>query len=423
MSGAQGWRPLGRFRPRQTYTYAAGPLVGDHFDLAHEAAIVESGVREVFTPHQPVKPGEALAGRRKEVGNLIAVLNTPGQHALLYGSRGVGKSSLANAVTHAFLQATTVEQQFFRHRCDHADTFESIFAGPLLAAGVDVGLVEYTTQRSVTGKAEFSHAGLTLGREQQRGVETTHRPGGVVGAAEAARRLARLRGFVLIDELDVVADGTTRRKIAELIKHLSDEAAGFKLMLVGIAETAAGLTDAHPSAQRALRETNLKPMDEEDLSRIVRTGGDALRLEFDEEVVRRIARLSAGYPHFTHLLALKCAENAIRAGRSRIDPSVLPLAMTTAVEDAEETLRTSYSESIRSQSDSYRAVLVAAASLDADEFTTTQLRAALGGRDPAGPLRRLAAADGRSVLRRTARGVYRFTDPRMRSYIRIFDPL
>ena len=411
------WRPAGRPRVRRDY-HNAHIRNRDFYDLAPESAIVEAGVREVFTPYQPVQPGEELTGRSSEIRKLVEVLNTPGQHALLYGDRGVGKSSLANVVSHTIKQAAL--RDYFVKRCDHTDTFETIFKDPLAAAGVDVMRVEYVQQEATTRKGEIKLHTLAGGRERQTASSTTYRPDGTIGASDAARHLADLPAFMLVDELDVVRDPTARHKIAELITHLSDQSSSFKLLLVGVAETATDLTDAHASVQRRLRETELQLMAEDNLRDIVAQGAQKLRLTFDGDVMTTIARLSAGYAHFTHLLALKCAENAIRTGRSRIERSDLPLAMTTAVEDAEGTLRQSYYASVRAQTEAYREVLSAAAALDGVEFTTRQLRQAMPTlSSPTGPLRRLVSDDGTSILRRTAKGVYRFSDPRMRSYIRI----
>jgi putative ribosome biogenesis GTPase RsgA len=48
----------------------------------------------VFTPHTPVNLVELFLGRTEEVQSIVAQINTPGQHSLLFGDRGVGKSSL-----------------------------------------------------------------------------------------------------------------------------------------------------------------------------------------------------------------------------------------------------------------------------------------------------------------------------------------
>ena len=72
---------------------------GDLFGLNREKKIAESGVRDIFAPHRPIAEGNLLFGRQTEVRSIIETLNTPGQHVLLYGERGVGKTSIANVIS------------------------------------------------------------------------------------------------------------------------------------------------------------------------------------------------------------------------------------------------------------------------------------------------------------------------------------
>ncbi|MBF6150349.1 ATP-binding protein [Nocardia nova] len=412
--------PGGRYGWKKNHS-ANHVLRPEFYEMVHERNIVDSKVRQVFTPHQPIQPGQELTGRRTEIARLIAVLDTPGHHALLYGARGVGKSSLANAASHQLGLATT--QPYFIKRCDHTDTFESIFKEPLKSAGLDVLRSEYVEQETRKRNSEGGIPKMLAGAlEKQSARSATYRPAATIGASDAARHLSKVRGFMIVDELDVVCDETARRKTAELIKHLSDAGSKFKLLLVGIAENAGELTGAHPSVQRSLQETELAPMSDDQLYDIVGEGAQKLRLTFEDEVTSSIVRISAGYPHFTHLLALKCAEQAIRNNSRLITPPDLQRAMGTAAQDAEGILRQSYNGSIRTQPQVYGQILTAAASFDGIEFTKRQLDAAIPtGINLAGPLRRLVSNDGTTILRRAGTGVYRFSDPRMRCYIRIRD--
>lgn len=81
----------------------------DMFGLARERKINASSVRKVFTPHEPIRDQQLFFGRQREVQSLIEQLNTPGQHALLFGDRGVGKSSLANVAADLILSVLTGE--------------------------------------------------------------------------------------------------------------------------------------------------------------------------------------------------------------------------------------------------------------------------------------------------------------------------
>ena len=53
---------------------------------------------DVFTPRRPIGTRELLAGRYDLLLKLIQDITSPAQHALLYGDRGVGKSSIARVL-------------------------------------------------------------------------------------------------------------------------------------------------------------------------------------------------------------------------------------------------------------------------------------------------------------------------------------
>ena len=74
-----------------------------------ERRLNESGVRNVFTPHTPINQESLFRGRSSEVQQILSTLNTPGQHVLLFGDRGVGKSSLANIASSKLIKITDKE--------------------------------------------------------------------------------------------------------------------------------------------------------------------------------------------------------------------------------------------------------------------------------------------------------------------------
>jgi hypothetical protein len=217
-------------------------------------------------------------------------------------------------------------------------------------------------------------------------------------------------------------------KIAEFIKILSDSDSSFKILVVGVAETGGQLIENHESISRCLRETSLRRMSNDELKLLITEGPKKLGLHFSNPVIDEIAKLSAGYPHFTHLLALKCAENAIAGDYSQIDMKHLRDARHSAVQDAEGTLKRMYDKAVRSSStEMYGIVLRAAASFDKSEFSARDLREAINKQTGVeisqqalnNYLRKLVSEDSSTILRRTGKGMYRFNDPRMPSYIKI----
>lgn len=58
----------------------------------------------VFTPAAPIDDRALFAGRTVQVVNVLDAVNQKGQHAIIFGDRGVGKTSLANVLA-SFLPA------------------------------------------------------------------------------------------------------------------------------------------------------------------------------------------------------------------------------------------------------------------------------------------------------------------------------
>lgn len=403
----------------------------DPFGLAREAKIVKSKVRDIFTPHMPIQSVSLFFGRQKEVGALIEHLNTPGQHALLFGDRGVGKSSLANIAADLLLKQFA-SGKLFKKRCDSTDTFVSIVESPLRAVDVDISVTELSSTHAQGGGANIGIPGVGAKIDSQRTQQQKS-----VGARElaspswVAEKLNDLSGLLLVDEVDALKSPKDRHLLAELVKQLSDNGSKLKVLLVGIADTGADLIAGHPSVNRCLKETRLKRMDDAELRAILDGGEQKAKLKFSDTAKDRIVAVSSGYAHFTHLLALKASEDAVAEGRKEINVSQVAMATRRAVDDAEGSLKRAYDDAIRShQTEEYRQILCAAAECGADEFRAMELRAAykrLWGSELKQTslnnyLVRLVSSDGDKILRRLAKGVYRFNDPRMPSFIRIANP-
>jgi Cdc6-like AAA superfamily ATPase len=399
------------------------PSLSRTFGFDREKKIADSGIRNLFTPHQPIAESDLLFGRTPEVATIIQSLNTPGQHVLLYGERGVGKSSLANVT--ADLVLVLSHRRMFVKRCDASDTFESIVKGPLAAIGADLSLISVTEQNDKDGGIDFKlfKAGIA------QSIVSTYAASHSLSPSTVAEAIGDIQGLLVVDEADAIGNPEDRRKLAELVKLLSDAGATFKVMIVGIAETGGELTAAHPSVQRCLREVKINRMSASELREIVVTGSAKAGLVFTPKVLDAIVRYSAGYPHFTHLIALKCAEDAIAEDRTEIEPSHMVRALVGAVDDAEATLKAEYESAVRSASTGmYKQIVHAAASFGPDEFTAAQLRDAIakatGETISQGSLNnflsRLVSDDGSTIFRREAKGIYRFSDPRLASYALIF---
>src|SRR5271168_4257856 len=70
----------------------------------------------IFTPGAPINEKDLFAGRSEQVEKIIDAVSQHGCHAILYGERGVGKTSLSNMIS-AFL-ANRLSFVISRTNCD-----------------------------------------------------------------------------------------------------------------------------------------------------------------------------------------------------------------------------------------------------------------------------------------------------------------
>ena len=235
----------------------------------------------------------------------------------------------------------------------------------------------------------------------------------------------------MIDELDVISD-TEKQKIAQLIKLLSDFGSSLTIFIVGIAETAAALIGGHPSVNRCLKEIKLGRMSKDELGEIIEKGEQHCNISFDTSVKRKIISLSSGYAYYTHLLALKAAEETIADERVVVTKEDLRNAMNKAANDAEGSLKATYDNATRSsRKQEFKNIVIAAALCGDDEFTAKDLRDnyskytghEISQNELNNYFSKLISREDKCILKRLGTGVYKFTDPRMASYVRIANNL
>ncbi|HEY6462056.1 MAG TPA: hypothetical protein VIY73_17945, partial [Polyangiaceae bacterium] len=101
---------------------------------------------EVFTPSAPIDHVDLFAGRWQQLMSIKDAVVTKGQHAIMFGERGVGKTSLASVIG-PLLEALHVQVPLVaRQNCGELDTFGKVWKRAL-------GQVVLTTERDKVGFA------------------------------------------------------------------------------------------------------------------------------------------------------------------------------------------------------------------------------------------------------------------------------
>src|SRR5918996_5516318 len=309
---------------------------------------------EAFRPAAPVDRRGLFSGRVDQIGELFSVVGQPGQHAVVYGERGVGKTSLTSVVAD-LLRGSNVAT--VRVICDSRDDFSSIWRKALNEIGLrtttpGVGFAAVAAEGS-------EPASVLLGS-------------GRVTPYEVMRALESLAGerslAIFIDEFDRIVDPDDRALFAETIKTLSDRIVGATIVLVGVADDIDELIREHRSIERALVQIRMPRMSRSELAEIATKGIETAQMTIQKAAVDSVTGLSQGLPHYTHLLTQLAGQAALSARRANVESRDMKAAVERALDRAGQSVAAAYHRAVEDEEGARRKVLLACALAEEDEF-------------------------------------------------------
>lgn len=320
---------------------------GEKFALKYE-------VGRVFTPSAPIDKAALFAGRAPLITKLINAVNTRGQHAVLFGERGVGKTSLAN-VLRELLTQHRLDIAVAASNCDKGSSFASIWRNVL---------TEIPIQQSETGMGFRPPTHTTIA--SLREAITDH------AAPEDIRQLLDTVDspiIVILDEIDRIEQGQVKAALADTIKTFSDHASKVTLILVGVADSLDDLITEHGSVERALVQIHMPRMSTEELEEILDKGLDKLNMEINPVAAWHVTKLSHGLPHYTHSLALHASQHAIDRDSLTVTLEDVNRAVESALEQAQRSMAKRYDTAVSSpRGNLYAEVLLACTLSETDEM-------------------------------------------------------
>ncbi len=287
----------------------------------------------VFTPTTPVDEKSLFAGRNEQIRSVIDVINQKGQHAIVYGERGVGKTSLMN-VLHSFLGMPNVLAP--RINCDSTDTFQAVWEKALAQAALT------RMQRGIG----FTSSDRTDPVQPRELLGENANPDSVRRALSTLSNVAMATIFI-IDEFDRLPE-KHRKAFADTVKSLSDHAVPVTLVLVGVADSVDELISEHQSVERALVQIQMPRMSAAEIKQIIENGLEKLGMTGTNSAIRQIMKLSQGLPHYAHLLGLNAVRAAIDSQSLEVVADVVRNAIDKSIKGANQSIRTSYEQAIRS---------------------------------------------------------------------------
>jgi Cdc6-like AAA superfamily ATPase len=309
----------------------------------------------VFTPAAPVDKQALFAGRRDQLRRVVDTVLQKGRHAIIFGERGVGKTSLANVLEDT-LQAPGGEVLAAHVNCDSMDTFESLW----VKVFDDIEL--HREVRTAGFQPSIFHQRMPVSQELTAPI-TTNRVRKILSALSESALLV-----IIVDEFDRIQDHQARSMFADTIKTLSDHSVPATLVVVGVADTVDELLAEHLSIERALVQIHMPRMSSSELAEIIARGVAKLQLQIEDDAKEQITLLSRGLPHYTHALGLHAVRAALDDGQLLVQTRHVDTAIRRALEEAQQSTISAYHKAISSQrrDNLYAQVLLACALAETD---------------------------------------------------------
>jgi hypothetical protein len=237
---------------------------------------------------------ELYFGRASEVRQMVHAVRDPAKHILLYGERGLGKTSLANTF---WRNASTSDYPIFaaRVQVNPFDDFSSLWSRAL-----EEFQAVFQHHNSEI-RSNFAHVSPDIVRHE-------------------FQKIPRNLGAVMIvDEFDLLRAREARELTANLLKSLHDHAINVTVLLIGVAENVEELIVDHQSLRRVLSLVKLERMNTIDLKEILDSRLRLTPLGISDEARSEIVALSCGLPYYIQTLGRFVVNNAIKDQRLQIN--------------------------------------------------------------------------------------------------------
>lgn len=384
----------------------------DQFDTRQPDTFTNARVRlrNVFTPSQPVTDRRVFAGRTQILTSLIQALEDFRLHIILYGERGLGKTS----VLHVLAQAARDARYLVVYMpCGAGSNFDEVFR----SVASSIPLLFHGGFDPTSSDAE---KGSTL---------ADILPPGPLSPRTASETLAKVVGtrvIVVLDEFDRCESKEFRLSVAELLKNLSDRSVRVQFVIAGVAANLMELIEYIPSIQRNVFAVQIPRMTAPEIRELVKNGEVITGLRFDESASAGIVSVANGFPYFASLLGHHASLTALEQMRTTVTRADVVAAVRNALNEFRGRVsRTTMTQIEACASEGqlpYLGVLAGAAQMSGGHFELDEIRALIPGSENAARAERLVEglAERKSLIeyRHGAQPAsYRFMDEASIPYI------
>lgn len=293
-----------------------------HFGRGDELERTRAKLRDAFTPSQPVSDISMFAGRGAILTRLICAIEDQQLHAIIYGERGIGKTSLLRVLSRL---ADDAKYIVCYTSCGEGTSFSDMIRSmaqsiPLLFhAGYD------------PAESEIER-GRTMADLLPPGEVTPHQ------VSELFAQLSATRVLIILDEFDRSPRGAFRRTMAELMKNLSDRSTRVQVVVAGVADNLSELIEHIPSIRRNILGLQVPNMTLGEVSQLIELGSGSCGLQYRQDAIDLVAHVSLGLPYIASLLSQHAGIAALDRKATSVERADVAQALDVAVEETRQRL-------------------------------------------------------------------------------------
>ena len=298
--------------------------------------------QNLFKPKAPIDDDKLFAGRLQQLNDILDAVYEDGGHAVIFGERGVGKTSLARIVNKKV--APIINNLSVHHiSCGTGDDFFTI----------------------------WGNAFNDFEAGEERPADYFRRSGNPYEIYNALSDLdQRQYNLFIFDEFDRISDTKTLHLMGDLIKHFSNHPINITIIIVGVGETLMELFAGHASISRCCAQIKMPRMSPGELKEILLERIPKIGFSIEEKVTEAIVKLSQGMPGYVHLLGQLALKNAIIRRSKAVTIQDFHFALSQALEKSDYETRQEYYKAVSSanRDNKYKEVLLACALANGNEL-------------------------------------------------------
>jgi hypothetical protein len=375
-------------------------------------------LNKVFSPSSPIKKSDFFSGRITQIDKICDVINEDGQHAIVYGERGVGKTSFANIISESLTNIYPI-----KITCNKNDTFHTLWKQAFNQIQFSKTIAGLGFKPEI--KKELVNFGNTLD------INSDYFNNDIINCLNSIPN----KFLFIFDEFDNIEDLKTKSNFADLIKAFSDNNINTTIVIVGIADDISDLIGSHPSLERCLKQIKMPRMSDKESEEIILKGLSKLELTISDNIKNKIIEFSSGFPHYIHLLCKYGAKELIENEKKDFGDAYLTIAIRKGIENTNENLKSSFRIATinNSTSEKWMYILYACALCSLDKYNCFErskivelynviTRKKVNGNALSYNLKQLCTSERGDILQKVGKGLhsrYRFTNPMMRAYIKL----